>query len=920
MENAINLSDLTTKLRNYNKLSANDSLYSPKNQNKDNQIIDALKDIHRVLLEQLNLNKKQFENKQLEKHLIPHEYQTVEDENVSFSKSILDVLNNIYDLLKEMRQDIGESSHNLLQSIDGYYPSSSTQGKPSSKKQKTTKPSTKSPTGKIIDPKTGKPFESINKTTGKSIESTGKYGGKLVKNGSKLLKGVPIVGTALGAALEYNDEDSSLGGSVLTGAAIGGAGGALFGGVGAIPGAIGGAISGGASWLIGKGLRKLTGKDEAVIPSEEQSIIQQQGIRGWDGKLSTDQDSVAFKEKSKQRETGPMATKEFEEKRTKKGLTGDTKSDQAMRFFMDRGWSKEQAAGIVGNLQVESGNFSEDVVSGKRKGDSGKAVGIAQWHPARQKEFEKLYGKKLEGSTLEEQLEFVNYELTQGSEKKAGQSIKQTKTASEAASVTDKLYERSSGEARAKRMQNAETLASSDYEKKNQDVVEVAKKEDSEIDKFNKSEKVSNEELRVKGGINGQATAGGSSEAGLMSLAKNIQAKENELPGGLNRFTAFNDEFHHEKNPHSKHTEGLAMDFSLKDASKSSEASDYIKNELIKSGMDEKDFKIIDEYKDPSGHATGGHIHVNFTNKKAAEKYAALTGQDATQAKSDTEEAEEEQIDEKAIQDSAKQTFAELQKKKSEQIPEQLSYLNQFNTNQQYPNFNPLTAKNSIPLSTGTSIPMQPLSAITGMANMATIPGMLSSPMGLVSSISNIGNSLGFNSSQINPLSSGTSIPMQPLSSVASLGYGISNNAQYGQQSIPGTLGMVGGLMNSVSSISNIFGGNNNYTSYPQTDLSKTQTFNESKLNTSEMTPLLKTNGQALEGMSSAIEEGKQELMLPAEASEPVVVNNQSGGASSEGGGSNQTASSGGVMGVDIGVRNEEASLLRAQFGSVRIV
>ena len=140
-------------------------------------------------------------------------------------------------------------------------------------------------------------------------------------------------------------------------------------------------------------------------------------------------------------------------------------------------------------------------------------------------------------------------------------------------------------------MQNAETLASSDYEKKNQDVVEVAKKEDSELDKFNKSEKVSNEELRVKGGINGQATAGGSSEAGLMSLAKNIQAKENELPGGLNRFTAFNDEFHHEKNPHSKHTEGLAMDFSLKDASKSSEASDYIKNQLIKSGMDEKDRK-----------------------------------------------------------------------------------------------------------------------------------------------------------------------------------------------------------------------------------------------------------------------------------------------------------------------------------------
>ena len=62
--------------------------------------------------------------------------------------------------------------------------------------------------------------------------------------------------------------------------------------------------------------------------------------------------------------------------------------------------------------------------------------------------------------------------------------------------------------------------------------------------------------------------------------------------------------------------------------------------------------------------------------------------------------------------------------------------------------------------------------------------------------------------------------------------------------------------------------------------------------------------------------------MLPPETQETVVTNNQSSGAvpQSNGTASNQTPSTGGVMGIDIGVRNEEASLLRAQFGSVRIV
>jgi len=132
-------------------------------------------------------------------------------------------------------------------------------------------------------------------------------------------------------------------------------------------------------------------------------------------------------------------------------------------------------------------------------------------------------------------------------------------------------------------------------------------------------------ELRVKGGLNGQAFKGGETEEGTLNLARALQAQEENIPGGLNRFSSFNDAYHKHANPKSKHTKGLALDFSLKDAKQSTEASDYVKQQLMSSGLSEKDFKIINEYKNPSKHATGGHIHVNFANKEAAEKYAQFT-------------------------------------------------------------------------------------------------------------------------------------------------------------------------------------------------------------------------------------------------------------------------------------------------------
>lgn len=108
-----------------------------------------------------------------------------------------------------------------------------------------------------------------------------------------------------------------------------------------------------------------------------------------------------------------------------------------MDFFQSRGWSKEQAAGIVGNLEHESG-FDIKIV-----GDGGKAIGIAQWHPDRRKTFERIFKKPFSQSTLEDQAAFVDWEL-KNTEKKAGNKLKSAKTSDEASSIFMSDYERPS--------------------------------------------------------------------------------------------------------------------------------------------------------------------------------------------------------------------------------------------------------------------------------------------------------------------------------------------------------------------------------------------------------------------------------------------------------------------------------------------
>lgn len=91
---------------------------------------------------------------------------------------------------------------------------------------------------------------------------------------------------------------------------------------------------------------------------------------------------------------------------------------RVVKFFEQQGWSRNKAAGIAANLSTESS------LNPQASGDNGNAYGLGQWHGDRQKAFAAWSGRGIQGSSLEQQLKFVQYELTQGNEKAAGDMLR----------------------------------------------------------------------------------------------------------------------------------------------------------------------------------------------------------------------------------------------------------------------------------------------------------------------------------------------------------------------------------------------------------------------------------------------------------------------------------------------------------------
>jgi hypothetical protein len=130
------------------------------------------------------------------------------------------------------------------------------------------------------------------------------------------------------------------------------------------------------------------------------------------------------------------------------GVAATGSAKEAIDFFEKKGFTRAQAIGIAANIEAES-NFKTNAV-----GDSGKAYGLAQWHPDRQAIFQRTYGKPIRESNFQEQLEFINWELN-NNEKRAGGMIRQAQDAGQAAAYVDQYYERSSGAHRQKRIDTA---------------------------------------------------------------------------------------------------------------------------------------------------------------------------------------------------------------------------------------------------------------------------------------------------------------------------------------------------------------------------------------------------------------------------------------------------------------------------------
>lgn len=117
------------------------------------------------------------------------------------------------------------------------------------------------------------------------------------------------------------------------------------------------------------------------------------------------------------------------------------------------GLSSAQAAGVAGNLQVES-NFSSTAVNPREN-----AIGLAQWEGGRRTGLQRFAASRGTAETdLGTQVDYLIYEL-QGPESGALAKLRATSDAGSAAAAFDQYYERSSGAARATRIADAQAIA-----------------------------------------------------------------------------------------------------------------------------------------------------------------------------------------------------------------------------------------------------------------------------------------------------------------------------------------------------------------------------------------------------------------------------------------------------------------------------
>ena len=120
-------------------------------------------------------------------------------------------------------------------------------------------------------------------------------------------------------------------------------------------------------------------------------------------------------------------------------------------YLMKKKYSKAQAAGIAGNLYVESG-YKTGVI-----GDNGTSYGLAQWHKTRWERLNEFCESEgLDPSEAESQLIYLDWEL-RTREKRAFKELMKTDTPYDSAYAFSKYFERPR-RINPKRMSKAEEI------------------------------------------------------------------------------------------------------------------------------------------------------------------------------------------------------------------------------------------------------------------------------------------------------------------------------------------------------------------------------------------------------------------------------------------------------------------------------
>lgn len=161
---------------------------------------------------------------------------------------------------------------------------------------------------------------------------------------------------------------------------------------------------------------------------------------GWFGKgmdfLDQHSDGMSALDNWLSGKTGGLIGRTFGQQNTITDKQAKENQQKAHDFFLGNKWTEDQTAGILARIQLESG-FNPYI----RPKNGEDAFGLLQWHKDRRNEFAKVFGHGMSEGTFEEQLQFIQHELTH-KEKSAGDHLRAAKSAGEAGAIASYEYAR----------------------------------------------------------------------------------------------------------------------------------------------------------------------------------------------------------------------------------------------------------------------------------------------------------------------------------------------------------------------------------------------------------------------------------------------------------------------------------------------